>query len=70
MNCKIFVNALVKEIHMYMYLKSGFNIQQKYATFFSIIGKTHELLFKVIDGDKEPSRFQDMLMNSTKQCFE
>ena len=24
---------------------------------------------QVIDGDSEPSRFQEMLMNSTKQCL-
>ena len=31
--------------------------------------KIHEVLFKVLDGDNEPSSFQEMLMNSTKQCL-
>ena len=31
--------------------------------------KIHGVLFKVIDGDNEPSNFQEMLMNSTKQCL-
>ena len=31
--------------------------------------KIHGLLFKVIDGDNEPSSFQEMRTKSTKQCL-
>ena len=32
-------------------------------------GKIHGVWFKVIDGDNEPSSFQEMPMNSIKQCL-
>ena len=31
--------------------------------------KIHGVLFKVLDRDNEPSSFQEMLMNSTKNCL-
>ena len=31
--------------------------------------KIHWALFKVLDGDNEPSNFQEMLTNSTKLCL-
>ena len=31
--------------------------------------KIHGVLFKVIDGDNESSIFQEMLINTTKQCL-
>ena len=31
--------------------------------------KMYWVLFKVIDGNSEPSSFEEMLMNSTKQCL-
>ena len=37
------------------------------ATLFQL--KIHGVVFKVLDGDNKPSRFQELQMNSTKQCL-
>ena len=59
---KFFHVAPMKLVEGYIYIYIYRN-----ATLF--LWKAHGVLFRVIDGDNEPSSFQEMLMNSTKQCW-
>ena len=52
--CKVFIKCIYSQVN-------------RNVTLFQ--WKIHGVLFKAIDGDNESSSFQEMLMNSTKQCL-